>query len=154
MWSRNTVRERVRTYLSSVAGILCGDSRRTHTRELTGLLEWPAGISLGPRLQTLYCFSTPTRKYEHASSPTYFLFMTGYRNLYTSVFFLVICWSYLRTEISVTLSTSNNSIPRHPPLFFSLSCETTLLMLSCDRIESAKFLQGTQTCVKEGTLVV
>ena len=48
-------------------------------------------------------------------------------------FFPVICWSYLRTEISVILSTGNK-------LHFSLSCETTLLMLSCDRIESAKFI--------------
>ena len=34
---------------------------------------------------------------------------------YILPFFPVICWSYLRTEISVTLSTGNKI---HPPLFF------------------------------------
>ena len=32
-------------------------------------------------------FSSPMRKYEHPLRLTYFLFMAGYRNLYTSVFF-------------------------------------------------------------------
>ena len=47
--------------------------------------------------------------------------------------FPVICWSYLQTEISVILSTGNK-------LHFSFSCETTLLTLSCDCIESVKFI--------------
>ena len=111
--------------------------------------EWPANLSFSPKLQTSYCLSSPTRKYEHASSPTYFLFMAGYWNLHTSgVFFPVICWSYLRTEISVTLSTGNKLHSRHPPFLFSLSCETTLLMLSCDRIESAKFIHSTLSPAK------
>ena len=55
------------------------------------------------------------RKYEHAFSHMYFLSVTGYKNLYTSVF-PVICGSYLRIEISVILSTGNK-LP--PPLFFS-----------------------------------
>ena len=33
-------------------------------------------------------------------------------------------------------------------LYFSLSCETTLLMLSRDRIESTKFIPGTQSLAK------
>ena len=66
-------------------------------------------FAFSPKLQTLYCLS----------SPTYFLFMAGYRNLLTSVFFSIICWSYLRTEISVILSIGNK---KH----FFLSCETTL----------------------------
>ena len=56
-------------------------------------------------------------------------------------FFPVICWSYLRTEMSVILSTCNK-------LPFSLSCETTLLMLSCDRIESIKSIHGTLSIAK------
>ena len=35
-------------------------------------------------------------------------------------FFLVICWSFLRTEISVTLSIGNKSYSRHHLLFFSI----------------------------------
>ena len=78
--------------------------------------QWVFAFS--PKLQTLYCLSTPLWKYEHTFLPTYFLFIAGYRNLHTSVFFfLVIYWSYLRTEISVTLSTGNKL---HCPLFFSL----------------------------------
>ena len=62
-----------------------------------------------------------------------FLFVAGYRNLHTfSCFFPVICWSYLQLEIFVTLSIGNE--------LYSLSCETTLLMLACDHIESAKFI--------------
>ena len=33
-------------------------------------------------------------------------------------------------------------------LYLSLSCETTLLMLSCDCIESAKFIPGTLSVAK------
>ena len=32
--------------------------------------------------------------------------------------------------------------------YISLSCETTLLMLSCDHIESAKFIHGTLSLAK------
>ena len=87
-------------------------------------------------------FSSPMQKYEHLLCFTYFLFMAGYWNLHTSIFFLVICWSYLWTEISVTLSIGNKLYSRHH-LYFSLSCETTLLMLSCNHIESAKFIVAT-----------
>ena len=75
--------ERVRTYLSSVAETLFAkkcDDRRTHTGELTRLLEWPVSLSLclrdqrtpplrlrdqqitafSPKLQTLNCLSSPT----------------------------------------------------------------------------------------------
>ena len=111
MWSRNTVSSHIPFFCGGDP--LCVFARRPENAhgELTGLLEWLAGLPLSPKLQTLYCFPIPTRKYEHASSPTYFLFMAGYRNLHTSVFVfcLVNCWSYLRTEISITLSTSNKS---------------------------------------------
>ena len=64
-------------------------------------------------------FSSPMRKYGHPLTLTYFLFMAGYRNLHTSVIFLVICWSYLQTEISIILSIGNKSYSRHYTLYFS-----------------------------------
>ena len=58
--------------------------------------------------------------------------MAGYRNLHTSVFSAN--WLILSAiEISVIQSTGNK-------LHFSISCETTLLMLSCDHIESVKLI--------------
>ena len=63
-------------------------------------------------------------------------------------FFPVISWSYLRTEMSVILSIGNKLHSLHPSLFFSLSCETTLLMLSCDCIESANFIHSIQSPAK------
>ena len=62
-------------------------------------------------------------------------------------FFSVICWSYLWMEISVTLSTGNKSFLAIF-LYFSLSRENTLLMLSCDRTKSAKFIHGTPSPAK------
>ena len=43
-------------------------------------------FAFGPKLQTLYCLSSPIRKYEHPLCLTYFLFIAGYRNLHTFVF--------------------------------------------------------------------
>ena len=63
-------------------------------------------------------FTSTTGIYDPASSPAHFLFMAGYRNLHTSVFFPVICWSYLRTEISITLSIGNELYSRHHLLSF------------------------------------
>ena len=60
-------------------------------------------------------FSSPMRKYEHPLCLTYFLFMAGYQGF--SGFFPLICWSYLRTEISVTLSIGNKLFSRHHLLF-------------------------------------
>ena len=77
-------------------------------------------------------FSSPMLKYEHPLCFTYFSVCGWLSELtYFRVFFPVICWSYLRTDISVTQSIGNKS--------YSLSCETTLLVLSCDHIES-KFI--------------
>ena len=147
MCSRNTIRESSHISFFCCGDPFCEEVRRlenTH-RRLTGLLEWPAGFSLRlrdqrispprlsdqkisafrPKLQTLYCLS----------SPTYFLFMAGYRNVHTSLFssnllILSAMWN------SVILSTSNK--------LFSLSCETTLLMLSCDCIEYAEFIVASE----------
>ena len=123
----------------------------TH-EELTGLVEWPARLSLHLRDQRISLFRIATSRSLPQSKFTdlilSFLVPCGSMNiLFTHVFFCswlvigtyilpgffpVICWSYLRTEISVTQSIGNKS--------YSLSCETTLLMLSCDRIEPAKFI--------------
>ena len=113
VWSRNTIKE------SSHLSFFCGRDRfckvvrrldSTHG-ELTGLLEWPAGLSkrISPlRLsnQRIFpfvwvtsgflrsvqnyrpytVFSSPVQTYEHLRL-TYFLFMAGFRKLHTSVFF-------------------------------------------------------------------
>ena len=102
--------ERVRAYLSSVGPFVCiRVTAGEHTRGSWQVCLDDQRVSpFSPKLQTLYYLSTPTRKYEHASLPTYFLFMAGYGNLHTSGFIPVICWSSLRTEISVTLSTGND----------------------------------------------
>ena len=103
--------------------------------------SWATSVSL-PSVQNYrpyIVFSSPMREYEHPLRLMYFLFMAGYRNLHTSFFVPVICWSYLQTEISGILTII---------LYFSLSCETTLLMLSCDCIESAKFIHGTSSLTK------
>ena len=128
MCKRNTNRESSHMSFFWGGDLFCEVVRRpenTHG-ELTGLLEWPVGLSLrlrdqwtsplrlsdyrifalSPKLQTLYSLSSPKRKYEHPLCLTYFLFMAGYRNLLL-FFFPVIFWSYLRTEISVTLSIGN-----------------------------------------------
>ena len=93
----------------------------TH-EELTGPLEWPVGLSLCLRDQqtspvrlsdqriSTFCphlilsFQVPCRSMNILFASRVYLFVGGNRNLHTSVIFPVICWSYLRTEISVTLS--------------------------------------------------
>ena len=145
MCGRNTVRE------SSHISFFCGGDpfwevvrrpENTH-EELTGLLEWPADLypsfewpldlCLQSKITDIIFFQVPCGSMNILFASRIFLFIAGYRNLHTSgVFFSVICWSYLWTGISVTQSIGHKSC--------SLSCETTLLMLFCDRIESAKFL--------------
>ena len=168
--------ERVRTYLSTLAGTLfvklCG-GRRTHMRSWEFCLSdqrvspfvWetsgPLPTSLGkpadlplclsderisflrlsyqrisafsPNLRTLYCLFKSHVDIWISSSPHVFFCLWLVIGTYTLLFFFpVICWSYLPAEKSVTLSIGNKS--------YSLSCETTLLILSCDRIESVKFI--------------
>ena len=93
-------------------------------------LERPVDLCLQSRFTDLILsFQVPYGSVNILFVSRIFLFVDGYQNLHTSVFFPVICGSYLRTEIYVIQSIGNNSYP--------LSCKTTLLMLSCDRIESA-----------------
>ena len=82
------------------------------------------------------------QKYEHTSSPMYFLFMAGYQNLHTSIFFFLVIWSYLQTEISVTLSTGNK-LHSSPSSFIFFSF---LWKRFVD--ESAKFIHGTPSPAK------
>ena len=138
VWSRNTVRE------SLHISFFCGRDpfwevawwlENTHggadrsawviSRSLPSLeREVDLSLCLGdqqisafsPKLQTLYCLSSPMNM---PLRPCIFLFMAGYQNLHTSIFFPVICWSYLQMEISVILSTGNKLHYCHHPLFFS-----------------------------------
>ena len=159
MCSRNTVRE------SSVAGTLfvklCG-GWRTHTRiwqvclsdqqvspftwetsgplpfvlrplDLSPSLEWPVDLCLLYKFtDLLLSFQVPCGSMNILFASRIFLFVVDYLKLQTFVFFPVFCWSYLRMVVSVTLSIENK--------LYSFSCETTFLVLSWDRIESAKFI--------------
>ena len=90
-------------------------------------------------------FSSPTQKYEHPLRLTYWL---GYRNLHTSGFFFpVTCLSYLRMEISVILYRGNTLYSSSSIFIFSFLWPT-LLMLSCDHIELAKFILSTLSLAK------
>ena len=101
----------------------------THEK-LTGLLEWPAGLSpslerpgdlsFSPKLQTLYCLFKSHAEVWKSSSPHVFSVFGWLSELtYFRFCFPVICWSYLRTEISVTLSISSELYSRFHILFFS-----------------------------------
>ena len=149
MWSRNTIRARVRTYLSSVAGTFLWSSATTgeHTQGswqvyLSDQRVTPFAWETSESLPLAWATSTSLpsvqnyRPYIVFQVQRIFLFMDGHRNLHTSVFFPVIYRSYMRTERSVILSTGNK-------LHFFLSCETTLLILSCNLIESANFIVAT-----------
>ena len=97
--------------------------------ELTGLLEWPVGLSLrlsdqrisafSSKLQTLYCLLKSHADTRMSSPPTYFSVYGWLSELTHFRFFSVICWSYLRTDISVTLSIGNKLYSRHHILYFS-----------------------------------
>ena len=98
-------RERVRASFFCDRDPFCEVVRRpenTHGK-LTGLLEWPAGICLQSKITDLI-LSFPCGNMNILFAHV-FLFMAGYRNLHT--FLPVICWSYLRTEISVILFAGN-----------------------------------------------
>ena len=112
MWSGNAVRES--SHLSFFCGrdTFCevvGRPKNTHG-EPKGLLDDQRTSPLrfgdqrisafSPKLQTLYCLSSPIRKYEHTHVFSVYSWLS---ELTYSPF----CWSYLRTEISVILSIGN-----------------------------------------------
>ena len=166
----NTVRESSHIFFSCGRDPYCEVIQRpenTH-EELTGLIEWPAGLSLrlreqrasplrlrdqrtsplrlsdhwisafSPELQTLYClFKSHTEVWTFSLPHVYFC---GWLSELTYFrFFAVICWSYLRTKISVTLSIGNKLYSSPSPFIFSFQWPT-LLMIYYDRIESANFI--------------
>ena len=127
--------------------------------ELTGLLEWPACLSLCLRDQWTSPFvwlttgslrsvqnyrpyivsQVPSGKMNILLASRIFCLCLVIGTCILPFFFPVICWSYLRTEISVTLSIGNK-LYSSPSFFIIFFQWPTLLMLSCDRIESAKFI--------------
>ena len=111
MWSRDTVRET--SHISFVCG---GDPFCEIVR--------PADLSCGslPSVQIYrpyIFFSSPMWKYEHPLRLPYFSVYGWLSELTYFRFFTVICWSYLRTEISVPLSIGNELYSRHHILYFS-----------------------------------
>ena len=72
-----------------------------------------------PNLQTLYCLPKSHAEVWTSFSPHVFFCLLLVIVTYILVFFPVICWSYLRTEISATLSVCNKLYSRHHILFFS-----------------------------------
>ena len=98
------------------------------TEEQTRGTNWYAWVTSGslpsvknyrPYIVSSFFFFCPKRICKYPLHTRIFLFMSGYRNLYTSVFFSAINWSNLRTEISVTLSLGNKLYSGHHILYFS-----------------------------------
>ena len=76
--------------------------------------------AFSPKLQTLYCLFKSIEEVWTSSSPHVFFSVYGWLSELTYFrFFTVICWSYLRTEISVTLSIGNKLYSRYHILYFS-----------------------------------
>ena len=88
--------------------------------DLSPSLERPADLYYSQKLQTLYCLFKSHMDKWISSLPTYFSIYGWLSELtYFCFFFLIICWSYLRMEISVTLSIDNKLYSRHHILYFS-----------------------------------
>ena len=143
VWSRNTVRENSHVSFFWGGDPFCWVVRRPEkTYGGADRFAWMTSGSL-PSVQNYrhYClFKSHAEKWTSYSPHVFSVY--GWLSEFTYFhFFPVICWSYLRTEISFIRSTGNK-------LHFSLSCETTLLVLSCDRIESAKLIHSTPSPAK------
>ena len=110
--------------------------------DLTPLLEWPADHYFLSKLTDLILsFQVPCGSMNILFASHILLFMAGYQNLQTFVFFPVICWSYLRTEIFVTQSIGNK-LYSSPSSFIFAFLWLTWLMLSCNHVEPAKFIHA------------
>ena len=156
VWSRNTVRESLHISFFCGGDPFCEvvqQPENTH-READSLLEWPVDLSYlawatsrSPLLtwvssgfllsvqnyRPYIVFQVPCKNMNILFTSRIFCLSLVIGTLHTSCFFPEICWFYLQTEISVILSTGNK-------LPFSLSFKTTLLMLSCDCIQSVEFI--------------
>ena len=137
--------ERVRTYLSYVAGTFLWSNATAgeHTREADRSawvtsgslpsLDRPADLSplclsdqrisaFSPKLPTLYCLFKSPAEVCTSSSPNVFFCLWLVIGTYILPFcfvFPVICWSYMWTEISVTLSIGDELYSHHHILYFS-----------------------------------
>ena len=160
VWSRNTVRESSHIsfffcggghflWSSATAGEHARGSRQVClSDQRTSPFAWvTSGSLLSAPNYRLYILSQVPSGNMNILFVTCISFLWLVIGTYILPFFLpVICWSYLRTEISVTLSIGNK-LYSHLLSFF-LSSETTLLMLSCDLIEPAKFIHSTLSLSK------
>ena len=135
MWSRNTVRES--SYISFFCGgePLCVLERRPEntqdmfawvTSRSLPSLEGPADLYLQSNFTDLFKFHAEVWTF----SPHLFFCLWLVIGTYILPFFLVICWSYLRTEISVTLSIGNILFPVKPLCWFYLATALNLLSSS------------------------
>ena len=116
MWSRNTAWET--SYISFFCGRdpFCEVVRRSeNTHGGADRSAWVTSGSL-PSVQNYrpyIVFQLPwTRLFAHVFFCLWLVIVT-----YILPFFRVICWSYLRTDISVILSTGNKLHSCHHPLF-------------------------------------
>ena len=98
--------------------------------------------SFSLKLHTLYCLCKSQADIWISSSPTYFSVCGWLSELTHFGFFPVNCWSYLRTEISVTLSLGNKLYSRHHTLYFSFLWKPLWLVIGTYtlRIFSGKLL--------------
>ena len=137
MCRRNTVRERSLIFFLLRRGPFLWSSAMAgeHTRGADRSawvtsgphpFAWATSRSLqqisafSPKLQTLYYLFKSHADIWISSSPTYFSVFGWLSELtYFRFFFPVICWSYLRTKISVILSIGNNLYSRHHISYFS-----------------------------------
>ena len=129
---RNTVRESLHIFLlwrgpflwsCAAAGEHTGGADRSAwtTNGSLPSLERPADLSPSfERPQTLYCLFKSHAEVWTSSSPHVFFCLWLVVGTYIlPVFFPAFCWSYLRTEIFVTLSIGNKLYSRHHILYFS-----------------------------------
>ena len=109
-------------------------------------LRWPVDVCLRSRItDTILSFNSHAEIWTHLFAHVFSVY--DWLSELTYIFFPVICWSYMRREMYDSLSISNKLYSCHH-LYFSLSRETTLLRLSRDHSESAKFILGTQSLTK------
>ena len=124
--------------LENTHGVLTGLLERP--ADLTPSLEPPEDLCLQSKITDLtLSFQVPCRSMNILFASRIFLFMAGYWNLHTSGFFPVLCWCYLRTEISVTLSIGNKLYSLHHILYFSFLWKHFVDVI-CVQIESAKLI--------------
>ena len=114
VWSRNTVRESSRISFFCGVDSLCVFARRpVNTHGGADRFAWVTSRSLPQSkitdliLPFNFYAGIWTRPLAHVFSVYGWLSELTYFRFFWWLFFPVICWSYLQTEISITLSTGN-----------------------------------------------